>query len=185
MHDKNLLSSSAHIFRITLFCRGTILSSGSQRGNIQALRKCPFNPSESGEKLTLVQTGRPRHLCLGIQSGSKCRSAEACRGWEQSLLNPPPQIPKHTHTHTKAAVQLVQVIPDFLEGAKEKIRVKGNIHTTAGSLNNQMNMSPWLPAAFRLNAPSGVKWNKWDERGGHRETERERAPKQREGDRKD
>lgn len=28
-----------------------------------------------------------------------------------------------------------------------------------------LNLKLWLPTAFRLNAPSAVRWNKWDERG--------------------
>lgn len=42
-----------------------------------------------------------------------------------------------------------------------------------------LNLRPGLPTAFRLNAPSGVRWNKWDERGGQRG--REREEKQRRG----
>lgn len=148
MHDKNLLSSSssAHISQITLFCRGTILSGGSQHGNIQTLENAHSihrPPSECGEKLQLVWRGHPWDLCLGIPSGSKCRSAEVCRGWEQSLLTP---SPPHNLTHT-VKKELVQVIPDFLEGVKGKKNVSEGQDPKPGWFTQQPNEYESLAAS--------------------------------------
>lgn len=53
------------------------------------------------------------------------------------------------------------VIPDFLEGGKIPASAVGRDAALARSHTNDLR----LPTAIQLNAPSGVRWNKWDGRG--------------------
>lgn len=64
-------------------------------------------------------------------------------------------------TVTKNLQMFWGVIPDFLEGGKIPVSAGGADAALAHSHTNDLR----LPTALRLNAPSGVRWNKWDGRG--------------------
>lgn len=158
--------SSAHITKDYPFLQGHHL--------IQCISMWNVNPNpENVHPTGLVSKAAQQKAEIRLEKASTTpcprypKQVGVCLGWEQSLLTPAPKSNKET-------AQLEEVIPDCLDRARvQEAEEKPMQHLLSQTHN--VNLGPRPPRAFRLNAPSGVRWNKWDGRGGQWERERERG----------